>query len=199
MYPLFETIRVVDGNLMNIHHHNERFTRSRKNLFHLDDKIYLEDIIDLPPYAKTGLYKCRIVYTSEIISVDFEPYTPRTIQSLKLVTCDSINYSYKYLDRRVLMELKTQRGEADDILIIKEGLLTDTSYSNILLFDGQSWVTPKTPLLAGTLRNSLISNGIAREKFLTVKHLKQAKKIRLINAMLPFDAEIDIIPENIII
>lgn len=198
MYQLFETIQVLDGCLMNIYHHNERFNHSRQVLFHLEDKIHLEDIIDLPAYTKTGLFKCRVIYTTKIVSIDFEPYIPRVIRTLKLITCDSIKYSYKYLDRRILSDLQKQRGEADDILIIKNGLLTDTSYSNILLFDGQSWVTPKTPLLAGTMRALLIKKGIAHEQMLTVSHIKNAEKIRLINAMLPFEAEIDILPDNII-
>jgi hypothetical protein len=44
-----------------------------------------------------------------------------------------------------------QRGNADEIIIVRNGLLSDTSYSNIALFDGTMWVTPKTHLSTDTL------------------------------------------------
>ena len=47
---------------------------------------------------------------------------------------------------------------------VKNGRLTDTSYSNIALFDGNRWVTPAHPLLKGTMRQSLIDKGLLKEK-----------------------------------
>ena len=41
------------------------------------------------------------------------------------------------------------KREQDEILITRNGLLTDTSIANIALFNGKEWHTPKHPLLKG--------------------------------------------------
>ena len=54
------------------------------------------------------------------------------------------------------------RGACDEILIIKDGHITDTSISNIVfrLPDGW-WLTPFTPLLKGIMRTYLLESGPA--------------------------------------
>jgi 4-amino-4-deoxychorismate lyase len=79
------------------------------------------------------------------------------IESLKLVEDNTISYRHKYSDRSHLLELMNMRGDCDDILIVKDGYITDTSFSNIVFFDGDKWVTPARPLLRGTMRESLLT------------------------------------------
>ena len=55
---------------------------------------------------------------------------------------DDIDYRYKQADRRVLDEAFALRDTADDVLIVRHGLLTDTSIANIALWDGCEWHTP---------------------------------------------------------
>ena len=43
------------------------------------------------------------------------------------------------------IELKKQQGDCDEILIIRDNHLTDTSYTNVALYDGQQWFTPLYP------------------------------------------------------
>ena len=64
-----------------------------------------------------------------ITLVRADEYCMRAISSLRLVTCDDIDYAYKSADRSRL----GLRGNADEIIIVRNGLLTDTSYSNIAL------------------------------------------------------------------
>ena len=56
------------------------------------------------------------------------------------------------------------RQDKDDILIVKNGLLTDTSIANIALYDGNDWYTPLHPLLKGTKRAELLDKGVLKEK-----------------------------------
>jgi 4-amino-4-deoxychorismate lyase len=79
------------------------------------------------------------------------------------------------------------KGTCDEVLIACDGYITDTSYSNVALFDGLEWVTPANPLLKGTQRAKLIASGLAKEKEVTISDLKQYKKLVLVNAMLEFD------------
>ena len=128
----------------------------------------------------------RVVYDKDgVRDVSFAAYHPLNIHSLKLVTCNDINYDYKSADRSHLQKLKEQRGDCDEIIIVRNGLLTDSSYSNIALFDGEHWYTPKHPLLKGTMRQSLIDQGILQECVLRPEDLNRFTKVSLINAMMP--------------
>ena len=73
------------------------------------------------------------------------PYTVRHVHSLALIQADHIDYTYKSAGREPLNRLFALRGACDDILIVKQGLLTDTSIANIALSDGTHWYTPAHP------------------------------------------------------
>lgn len=86
---------------------------------------------------------------------------------------------------RRLEALAAQRGEADEVVIVKNGLLTDTSYSNIALFNGSHWVTPRQPLLRGTMRQSLLDDGVLAEQDIKAEDWNSFRQVSLINAMMP--------------
>jgi len=198
MSLLFETIRLQDGVLHNLEYHNSRLNHSRKELFDIEESIDLEKLIQIPSTCKQGLYKCKVIYgNKEVQKFEFQPYKPRTIKSLRLIEDNNISYSYKYTNRGSINRLLTKRERYDDILIIKEGYITDTSFSNILFFDGDQWLTPATPLLRGTMRSYLIENKFIAETAIKVSDLKLFQKARLINAMNPFDSKRDIKIEKI--
>jgi 4-amino-4-deoxychorismate lyase len=183
MSRLFEAIKVQSGKFYNIEYHNERLNRSRKELFGCKDLIDLKSSVKIPKNIEKGLYKCRVVYEKTISKIEFLPYKKPKIKSLKPIECNDIDYKYKYLDRTKIDELLKQKGECDDILIIKNGFVTDTSIANICFYDGQKWITPSTPLLKGTKRQKLLEEGKIFEEKITQKDLKKFKKASLINAM----------------
>lgn len=197
MSLLFETIRLQDGILQNIEYHNIRLNHSRKSLYKSPDEINLEQIIKIPATCKTGLYKCRVVYSKEVKNIEFEPYLPHVVKSLRLIEDNQISYNYKYTNRGSLNTLLTKRERFDEILIVKKGFITDTSYSNIIFFDGEKWVTPSTPLLPGTMRSFLLEKNLITERPIKVVDLKSFQKARLINAMNPFETGKDIKIEKI--
>jgi len=197
MSLLFETIRIQDGVLQNIDYHNVRLNHARKSLYKSPDDIDLEQVIKIPATCKTGLIKCRVVYSKEIKSIDFESYLPHTVKSLRLIEENRISYNYKYTNRGSLNEMLTKRERFDEILIVKKGFISDTSYSNIIFFDGEKWVTPSTPLLPGTMRSYLLEKNLISERPIKVADLKSFQKARLINAMNPFEAGKDIKIEKI--
>lgn len=67
-----------------------------------------------------------------------------------------------------------------------------SSYSNVALFDGFGYVTPSTFLLNGTKRQSLIAQGILKEKDIPVNELSQYRSLHLINAMIGLEDSIAI-------
>jgi 4-amino-4-deoxychorismate lyase len=173
----FETIKCDDFEVFNLAYHEKRIANTIGMNLNLQEYIY-------PPTNK--LLRCKLIYDeNSILSVEYFPYKKREINSFLIVYSD-IEYSKKYLDRKSIDRL-FEKKEADEIIIIKNGLVTDTSIANIAIFDGTNWLTPKTPLLYGTTRARLLDANDLIEKDITVEMLKNAKKIALMNAMIGFD------------
>ena len=187
MFRLLETVKVKNSLLQNVGYHNERLNRSKRELYGSTGDINLERAVRIPENLTADVYKCRIVYSTAIYSVSFERYTPRKINSLKLVECNDIDYRYKYAERTKLDELLKSKGDCDEILIIKNGLITDTSFSNIIFFDGYKWITPSYPLLKGTKRQQLLDDDKIIEVSVTPADLSKFQYAKLINAMVDIE------------
>jgi len=179
---LLETIKVEAGKAENLRYHQARFEKSRKALFTLQVHPSLSSLIDPPSDA---LYRCRILYDTEIRSIEYFPYTAKKIETLKIVQSD-INYAYKYADRDALNKLLHAEKNVDEIIIEKEGFLTDTTIANIAFYDGQQWYTPEKPLLAGTMRGRLIDEGFLQTAAIQRETLSAYTHVALINAMIGF-------------
>lgn len=184
MCLLIETIACVDGKLQNLFWHTVRVNKSRSVLFKSKTKLVL-DTIAIPEFAKSGHWKCRVIYNERIHGISFEPYVARKVSTLKIVE-SQIEYCHKYEDRTIINNLFEQRGDADEVLIIKNGLVTDTSIANVLFWNGRDWVTPDVPLLEGTMRAELISKKVVLPKRIEQNDLNKYKKLMLVNAMNPF-------------
>src|SRR5690606_14853325 len=98
-----------------------------------------------------------------VIETRITPYEVRAVTSLKIIHDDTIDYSLKYEDRSSIDNLFAKRNNCDDILIIKNGFVTDASYSNIAFYDGSRWITPAQPLLKGTMRQHLLDTGVIHQ------------------------------------
>jgi 4-amino-4-deoxychorismate lyase len=190
-----ETIKVVDGKVFNLEYHQERYERTLR-AYGVNNFILLEDFL-MPPLR--GFYRCRVVYNLEgSINQEYFLYNKREIHSLKLIASDQILYDKKYLNRDMLNELFRQKGDADDIIIVKDGLITDTTIANIAFYDGECWVTPKKPLLLGTTRQRLLKNAFLKEVDINIDTLQHYSQLALMNAMINFDIITDKKIEEII-
>lgn len=165
--------------------HSARLNNSRKLLFDYQDYISLEEIIP-PDFTRRGVWKCHVQYGRQLGAVSFEPYRAKIIETLRLVE-STLDYTFKFHNRLEIDELYQQRNKSDDIIIIKDGRVTDTSIANILLYDGGQWITSNTPLLEGTMRAKLINIGKIKIKPVFEKDLFDYKKLMLINVLNPFD------------
>lgn len=183
-YDLFETLKVVNGNIQNIHYHDERVNRSRLSLYDIHTKIKLADSIKVPKECASGIFKCRIAYGKTIGEPVFEPYIRKAVNTISIVLSNIIDYKYKFTDRNELNSLMKQRGHSDEILILRNGLITDTSIANIAFNDGSKWLTPKEPLLKGTKRSMLLDENIIEAADISLSMLSQFKEASIFNAMI---------------
>lgn len=179
---LLETIRCESGEAQHLSYHQGRLENTLKTLGY--DTIYPLQTLISPP--DSGLYRCRFLYDQNGYTIEYHPYTPKKITSLRLVHADTLEYSLKFADRSVLNTLYDQRGECDDVLIVKNALLTDTTIANIALYIDGKWLTPATPILEGTTRARLIDNKTLDTAYLTPSDCAKATKIAIMNAMVGF-------------
>jgi len=199
MSLLFESIKVINGQMLCIGYHNQRINRARCQLLGQSERWDLLTMVTVPELPYNQVCKCKIVYFGQLISVDFQPYIMRPLHSLKLVECNDLKYDYKYLGRSQLEQIKTSNPQADDIIIVRHGLITDCSYANLVFFDGEKWITPATPLLKGTKRQKYIDDQMIVENEIKASDLKYFSKTRIINAMIDLDESPDILMKNIFV
>lgn len=193
-----ETIKIKDGKAQALAYHQDRMERTIRHFFPslCNASIpSLERLIN--PTASMDLHKSRVVYGEQgIETVEYAPYSMRNINSLQVVEDDTIVYDYKSTDRSRLNALVAQKGDCDEIIIVKHGLLTDTSFTNLAIFDSKRWITPKHPLLHGTKRAALLDKGNIHEADITLEDLRKVNKVSLFNAMIEF-GEMEIAIEKV--
>ncbi|MBA5628855.1 aminotransferase class IV [Moheibacter lacus] len=186
MSRFIETICIQNGEIRNLEFHQERFTKTRYKNFGLTDELDLSNHIIISENQLTGKFKCRILYTEKIEQIEMLPYEIRKINSIKLVENNTIEYRFKSEDRTAFELMKDSITE-DEIIILKNGQITDTSYSNLVFFDGENWITPTSYLLNGTMRQSLLELGKIVEEEVNPKDFNRFFSFKLINAMMDLE------------
>ncbi len=181
---LIESIRLENGKYSNLSYHEERMRRACTALRIDYRSLPLSKFLSHVSQPTKGLWKCRIVYSDAIHKVEFKPYTVRPIASLKLVYDDTIVYNQKYEERSHLDKLYAQRQDCDDIIIVKDNMLTDSYYGNLVLWKEGKWYTPDSCLLAGTQRACLIDSKAIQVVPISVDDFKSFEKVKIINAMM---------------
>jgi 4-amino-4-deoxychorismate lyase len=181
-----ETICVENRQLKNVSYHELRLRKTRYDLWGFTDSWKLTDLT-IPAWVTDDRHKLRIAYGKEIEDIRWELYVPRTIRSLKIVYDDRADYAYKYSDRSKLNALFDQRGESDEILIIKNGMVSDSLFCNVAFYDGKKWLTPDTNLLPGTQRAYLLDTGVIEEATIAEKQIREFSHIRLFNALIDWE------------
>lgn len=184
-----ETIKIKGGEAQAIAYHQDRMERTIRHFFpSLNNATSMPSLEKLvAPTADMDFYKARVVYGEQgVKDITYAAYAMREIKSLQVVENDAITYDYKSTDRSSFNALVAQKGGCDEIIIVKHGLLTDTSFTNLAIYDGNHWITPKHPLLLGTKRAALLDKGIIQEADITLNDLQNAVKVSLFNAMIEF-------------
>jgi 4-amino-4-deoxychorismate lyase len=194
MCQLLETIKVFRNVLQNIEYHAARVNRSRNLLLGASDTWDLSKMITIPELDPDQIYRCRFLYGKEPGKTQFIPYVRREIRKLYLADCGSLDYSFKYANRLELENLKHPIPDPDfaDILIVKDGRITDTSFANVVFTDGEKCYTPASPLLRGTKRQFYLDHEIIHEREIGISDLHKYQNVRLINALIDLEDSGDI-------
>lgn len=198
MIQLIETIAIQNGEIQNLYYHQQRYQQAMRYLTQSSHDFDLP-YIEIPPEFLTGLIRCRLNYNQENYYYEFFPYQAREIKSYQCVVDDKIDYRYKYANRQALESLLAQKGESDDIIIIQQGKVTDSSIGNLLFLKQGQWFSPQTPLLAGTQRAKLLAEHQIQLIDIEYHQITQFERMMMVNALNPFDEQrsIEISPHSI--
>ena len=191
-----ETICIKNGVVQNQEAHISRMEQTGAN-FGFSAPALPCLVSMLPESLRGEKVKCRIEYREEIQNIDFAAYTPKIIRSLMLVEASDVNYSFKFSDRAELNSLNDKRERCDEILIVQNGCITDTTYSNVVFRKNNAFFTPDTYLLNGTKRQRLLRKSIIQETRITADNLKEFDYVYFINSMLDIEDGVGCFVQNI--
>lgn len=186
-----ETICLLNGKVQNVDAHVKRMESTGSYYgFEPPELPELEEMLTPGMDVNTKL-KCSITYHTEINTIVFEHYEPMPVSTLKLVKA-SPDYAFKFADRTTLNILMDKRAGCDQILIIRNGLVTDTTISNVVFSKDDDLFTPHLPLLNGTKRQKLLKEGRIKEIEINVDNIKEYDKVYLINALIDIEDNISL-------
>lgn len=190
MKQFSEAIKLKDGIFYNLEYHQERMNRTcvdfgikQINLFDVTKSV--------PKQFQEGLFKFRVLYSHEILSLEFISYSFRSVKTVGIIIDNEIDYRYKYQNRETLNKLLQESG-CDDIIIIRNGFVTDGSSSSLVFESAEGLFTPTNYLLPGTKRQYLLDKDIITEKEITINDIKSFDKVYFINAMVDIEDNISI-------
>ena len=190
MMRFIETIKIENGIAQNLDLHLERASNTCFHHFGVRAVWSFDRIInEIKSSHNERVYKLRIIYSGKIEHYTIEKYEPKIVKTLKIVDGGNIDYSFKYEDRLALNKLLDLRGGCDDIIIIKDGFVTDTSFSNLVFLDGGQFFTPASFLLNGIKRQQLLRDGKIKEKEINLEDINKYSKVFMINSMLDYPIE----------
>ena len=182
-----ETIRIQDGHAHHVADHIDRMRRTALH-FGFTAPALPADLDALIPHdLRTGIVRCRIVYDHTLREITFTPYRRRRLERLIAVDAGAMDYAFKYADRSPLARPQIPLTEADELLFVRGGYVTDTSYTNLILRRGDELVTPDTFLLDGTCRRRLLRSAQVRTAQVRLSDLSAYDELLLVNAMMPLD------------
>lgn len=185
LYPIFETLSIIDGVVQNIEYHQARFEKTMRTFFNKTTDIQLSGLINLPKEYCSGKIRCRIDYNHEAFEVKYFPYVPKAIRTFQCVYIEGLDYRFKYSDRQCLEKLKTE--SADEVIIINNGFVSDCTIGNLLFLKQNQWYSSTHLLLKGTQLSYLLAQNQVCLTEISVADLSSFEKVMMINALNPFD------------
>lgn len=202
MFQFFESIKIEDQEISLLDFHQKRVNETFAN-FGKEGSIDLGKIYKSLNHDEDGLFKLRISYDlNKSFRTQLIPYAISEISDFQLVENNSFSYSFKFEDRKEFERMKI-KAKADEIIIVKNNHITDTSFSNLLFQKGKEWFTPSTFLLNGVQRQHLLKAKKIKETEITLQNIQDFSHFQIINAMNDFDdmfiypiSRITNLPEN---
>ena len=186
MSQFIESIKIEDQEVFLLELHQKRVNATFAH-FGMENSIDLAKIIKDLKIDEDGFFKLRIDYDlNRNYKTQLIPYAVAEIDSFQLVENNTYDYAFKFEDRKEFERMKT-KAKTEEIIIVKNNCITDTSYTNLLFLKDEKWYTPSTYLLNGVMRQHLLATKKIKETEITLQNIKEFTHFQLINSMNDFD------------
>lgn len=186
MSQFIESIKIEDQEVFLLELHQKRVNDTFAH-FGIHGSIDLSKIVKNLEIDEDGFFKLRIVYDlNKNYKTQLIPYAIAEIDSFQLVENNTYDYAFKFEDRKEFERMKT-KAKTEEIIIVKNNCITDTSYTNLLFLKDEKWYTPSTYLLNGVMRQHLLAAKKIKETEITLQNIKEFTHFQLINSMNDFD------------
>lgn len=193
MCLFFETIKVVDGEIQNLNYHLNRIYNTQTAHYKKSNISEIEKFFEYFKHQENGTFKLKIIYSTTIKKTEITPYKLLIKNKLKFFEKSNLQYRFKFFDRSELVSIEKQLAENELGIVVQNQYLTDATYGNIVLWDGENYLTPNTTLLNGTKRQKYLDEGVIKIDTIKIHNLNKYKKLYLINSMIDLgEIEIDL-------
>lgn len=201
-FGLIETIRwdpLEDDRWVLLDDHLDRLESSAEYFGIGVDRSEVLELLDAAVFKKAMPQRVRLVVSDEGVEVAiadlsgrfaYGPSPESGVVTLDIdeTPIDSTDPSmfHKTTNRRAYTMRTGRHPDADDVVLVNEaGLVTETSIANVAVKVGDVWVTPprEDGLLAGVLRNHLVTAGVIKERSITVDEFRSADAIAVLNSV----------------
>jgi 4-amino-4-deoxychorismate lyase len=194
MFQLFETINITDNSIINPELHLTRVHRSSSALWgesaaaRIENLFSFLEVNDLKWLELISQYKLKIIYDSKNVEYEITKYVRRKIDEVFLIENNEISYPHKFTDRAEFEKMrmgitKSNPNKNFELLIVKNGLITDSTFSNLVFQKGDLLVTPDDCLLEGTKRSLYLKKGLIRASRIKAEDLNNFESVHFINSM----------------
>lgn len=181
MFPYFETLACLDGQLLNLAAHQARCAATIHQLVPLGKVPDWLIEPHVPVEYQQGLYRVKLQYTGFEAKVEWYLYERQRPTQLFFHEVGPWEYAFKRTDRSYFATWTHVYG--GEIWCHRGGELLDTSYTHVAIWFQDRWVTPQTWLLPSTKRQWLVGQGDLDEVPLTIATLPDEGYLILYNAM----------------
>lgn len=192
-FELLESMRLDDGQLMRLDAHLARLRAAAEHFGHrLDEAAVLQALNQLAAAHPTGVHKVRLRVAAdgqvhaEAAALPQPAATPPCVRlaDRPMPAADDF-IRHKTTRRQAYAPFAPSAGSFDTLLFNAAGELTEFTIGNLALKLDDRWWTPPAAsgLLPGVMRAELLSQGLLRERVLTLGDLERAQGIALINSV----------------
>lgn len=182
MSQFIESIKIENGKVFLLNFHQKRVNETFAH-FGKKNSLDLFKILEKTVLNENGLFKMRIIYDLDgKYETELIPYHFKKLNTFELVENNTLDYSFKFEDRKVFAQMKST-SESEEIIIVKNNFITDSSYSNLLFLKDKQWFTPHTYLLNGVQRQHLLSMKKIEETEISLKNIQEFSHFQIINAL----------------
>lgn len=189
MCQFIESIRLKNGELFNLELHQKRVEKTFLEFFPNSNAFDIKTTLQNIQLPDNELYKIRIFYDSEIRILEILEYQKPHFSKYKCFHIPSdFNYDFKFANRQIFDQISKNTSKDTLAILVKNGLVCDSTFSNLIFEKSEKLFSPAKALLLGTQLQKLISERKIQLIDIAENQIKDFDKIYFVNALNPLDA-----------